>query len=129
MTWQRVGGPCIRPVASQDVCVLSRCPAVTAIVGDIAPSDNVSKAEKHRREVEAMHRIGGILGNDSPIGGPAFCEVCSQSLLSAGCRDAWRLRRAAWLFDAGQELQDLWQEYEQGSTEEAQLLKDIDKVS
>ena len=31
--------------------------------------------------------------------------------------------------DAGQELQDLWQEYEQGATEEAQLLKDIDKVS
>ena len=57
---------------SKDVCGLSRCPAVTAIVGDIAPSDNVSKAEKYRRELDAMHHIGGILGNDSPVGGPAF---------------------------------------------------------
>ncbi|XP_008300651.1 5'-deoxynucleotidase HDDC2 [Stegastes partitus] len=31
------------------------------IVGDIAPADNVSKAEKHRREEEAMQRLSGLL--------------------------------------------------------------------
>ncbi|KAM6964884.1 5'-deoxynucleotidase HDDC2 [Aplochiton taeniatus] len=31
------------------------------IVGDIAPADNVSKAEKHRREEEAMCQLTGLL--------------------------------------------------------------------
>lgn len=31
------------------------------IVGDIAPSDNVSKAEKHHREEEAMRRLSDLL--------------------------------------------------------------------
>ncbi|XP_022070095.1 HD domain-containing protein 2 [Acanthochromis polyacanthus] len=31
------------------------------IVGDIAPSDNISKAEKHRREEEAMKRLSDLL--------------------------------------------------------------------
>ncbi|KAK5880083.1 hypothetical protein CesoFtcFv8_023146 [Champsocephalus esox] len=31
------------------------------IVGDIAPSDNISKAEKHRREEEAMKHISALL--------------------------------------------------------------------
>ncbi|TSP57626.1 HD domain-containing protein 2 [Bagarius yarrelli] len=34
------------------------------IVGDIAPADNISKAEKHRREKEAMIRITGLLDED-----------------------------------------------------------------
>ncbi|XP_066533552.1 HD domain-containing protein 2 isoform X2 [Hoplias malabaricus] len=34
------------------------------IVGDIAPADNVSKEEKHRREKEAMVRITGLLKED-----------------------------------------------------------------
>ncbi|XP_060720953.1 HD domain-containing protein 2 [Tachysurus vachellii] len=34
------------------------------IVGDIAPADNISKAEKHRREKEAMVRITGLLPED-----------------------------------------------------------------
>ncbi|XP_036406433.1 HD domain-containing protein 2 [Megalops cyprinoides] len=31
------------------------------IVGDIAPADNISKAEKHRREEEAMKHLTGML--------------------------------------------------------------------
>ncbi|XP_028996421.1 HD domain-containing protein 2 [Betta splendens] len=31
------------------------------IVGDIAPSDNISKAEKHQREEEAMQHLTGLL--------------------------------------------------------------------
>ncbi|KAI5615053.1 HD domain-containing protein 2 [Silurus asotus] len=34
------------------------------IVGDIAPADNISKAEKHRREKEAMVHITGLLDED-----------------------------------------------------------------
>nr|ADO28284.1 hd domain-containing protein 2 [Ictalurus furcatus] len=34
------------------------------IVGDIAPADNISKAEKHRREKEAMVHITGLLAED-----------------------------------------------------------------
>lgn len=31
------------------------------IVGDIAPADNIPKAEKHRREKEAMEHLTGLL--------------------------------------------------------------------
>ncbi|KAG9283075.1 HD domain-containing protein 2 [Astyanax mexicanus] len=35
-----------------------------SIVGDIAPADKISKAEKHRREKEAMDHITGLLRED-----------------------------------------------------------------
>ncbi|XP_048347356.1 5'-deoxynucleotidase HDDC2 isoform X2 [Sphaerodactylus townsendi] len=34
------------------------------IVGDIAPADNVTKAEKHRREEDAMKRLTQLLSED-----------------------------------------------------------------
>ncbi|XP_005990535.1 HD domain-containing protein 2 [Latimeria chalumnae] len=34
------------------------------IVGDIAPADNISKEEKHRREKEAMAHLTQLLGED-----------------------------------------------------------------
>ncbi|XP_067881431.1 HD domain-containing protein 2 [Heterodontus francisci] len=34
------------------------------IVGDIAPADNISKEEKHRREEEAMKHLTGLLSDD-----------------------------------------------------------------
>uniref|UniRef100_V9LD78 5'-deoxynucleotidase HDDC2 n=1 Tax=Callorhinchus milii TaxID=7868 RepID=V9LD78_CALMI len=34
------------------------------IVGDIAPADNISKEEKHRREKEAMEHLTGLLNED-----------------------------------------------------------------
>lgn len=47
---------------------LSRCMKLAlvhdmaeCIVGDIAPTDNISKAEKHRREEEAMRQLTGLL--------------------------------------------------------------------
>jgi 5'-deoxynucleotidase YfbR-like HD superfamily hydrolase len=36
-----------------------------AIVGDIAPSDNVTKEDKHAREAAAMETIGDLLGKDT----------------------------------------------------------------
>ncbi|XP_039981699.1 HD domain-containing protein 2 [Xiphias gladius] len=51
------------PTVDKDRCIklslvhdMAEC-----IVGDIAPSDNVSKAEKHRREEEAMRHLTGLL--------------------------------------------------------------------
>ncbi|XP_017264664.1 HD domain-containing protein 2 [Kryptolebias marmoratus] len=51
------------PTVDRDRCVrlalvhdMAEC-----IVGDIAPSDNVSKAEKHRREEEAMRHLTSLL--------------------------------------------------------------------
>ncbi|KAK2856368.1 hypothetical protein Q5P01_005103 [Channa striata] len=51
------------PTVDKDRCIklslvhdMAEC-----IVGDIAPSDNISKAEKHRREEEAMRHLAGLL--------------------------------------------------------------------
>ncbi|XP_053300797.1 HD domain-containing protein 2 isoform X1 [Pleuronectes platessa] len=51
------------PTVDKDRCIklalvhdMAEC-----IVGDIAPSDNVSKAEKHRREEEAMRHLSSLL--------------------------------------------------------------------
>uniref|UniRef100_A0A3Q3WX50 5'-deoxynucleotidase HDDC2 n=1 Tax=Mola mola TaxID=94237 RepID=A0A3Q3WX50_MOLML len=51
------------PTVDKDRCVkmalvhdMAEC-----IVGDIAPADNISKAEKHRREEEAMKHLTGLL--------------------------------------------------------------------
>jgi len=40
----------------------------TAIVGDIAPGDGVSKEEKNKLETEAMDEIRNTLGHDTPAG-------------------------------------------------------------
>lgn len=66
-----------------------------AIVGDIAPSDNVTKEVKNQLETEAMHKIRNMLGTDSA---------------------------------AGQEIEALWQEYEDGRSPEALMVKDFDKL-
>ncbi|KAL2349031.1 hypothetical protein Fmac_003031 [Flemingia macrophylla] len=65
-----------------------------AIVGDITPSDGVPKAEKSRREQEALNKM---------------CE-----LLGGGMR--------------AEEIKELWVEYENNSSFEANLVKDFDKV-
>ncbi|KAJ8009006.1 hypothetical protein DPEC_G00084320 [Dallia pectoralis] len=61
------------------------------IVGDIAPSDNVSKEEKHRREEAPMQYLTG--------------------LLQGGLR---------------KEIYDLWEEYENQTSAEAKLVKELD---
>lgn len=66
-----------------------------AEVGDIAPADDVPKAEKHRREEIAMRRI-----RDDILAGHKL----------------------------GHELYDLWLEYDLGETEDAMLIKEIDKL-
>ncbi|KAG6471734.1 hypothetical protein ZIOFF_069180 [Zingiber officinale] len=65
-----------------------------AIVGDITPSDGVPKAEKSRREQEALNEM---------------CKILGGGLMA-------------------DEIQELWQEYENNSSTEASLVKDFDKV-
>lgn len=39
-----------------------------AIVGDIAPSDNITKEVKNQLETEAMHKIRKMLGHNTAAG-------------------------------------------------------------
>ncbi|XP_056620652.1 HD domain-containing protein 2 [Triplophysa dalaica] len=64
-----------------------------SIVGDIAPADNISKEEKHRREKEAMEHISGLLEDG--------------------------LRK---------EVYELWEEYENQTSSEAKLVKELDQL-
>ena len=103
---------------------------VAAIVGDITPVDGVSDEEKHQLEAAAMARIRAMLGSDTAAG-----------QLSMN-RRRLRRRRHAYQYDgccecsafagyglpAGQEVEELWQEYEAASSPEAMLVKDFDKV-
>jgi putative hydrolase of HD superfamily len=65
-----------------------------AIVGDITPSDPISKEEKQRMEKEAFEKM--CFGT---LGGPI-----------------------------GQEIFDLWCEYEDGATAEGKVVKQLDKL-
>lgn len=63
-----------------------------AIVGDIAPAQNISKQDKHKMESDAMHEIKSILKDK-----------------------------------LGNEFFDLWVEYEEGTSAEGKIVKEIDK--
>lgn len=69
-----------------------------SLVGDITPVDNVSKEEKSRRESETMDYI------------------CTNLLgkFNGGLN--------------GQELRQIWQEYEDSETDESHFVHDIDKI-
>ncbi|KIM88176.1 hypothetical protein PILCRDRAFT_814094 [Piloderma croceum F 1598] len=65
-----------------------------AQVGDIAPRENIPKAEKRRLEAEAMQNFAHEMLHDS---------------------------------HAAQRIIGLWQEYEDGETDEARFVKDLDR--
>lgn len=77
-----------------------------AIVGDIAPGDNVPKDEKARREAEAMAEMRRML------------EGCSGGNSESKNSEV----------TVGAEVEALFEEYERGETPEAQLVKDCDKL-
>jgi putative hydrolase of HD superfamily len=68
-----------------------------ALVGDITPYDGVSEEDKYEREKAAFLKITGKLEE---------IEECKS---------------------IGEEIYSLWLEFEQGKTQEAQLVKEIDK--
>lgn len=78
-----------------------------ALAGDIAPSDGISKAEKHRMETEALAAMRSALAPSSS----------SSTAADVGETPA-----------VSREILALWTEYEAGATPEARLLKDMDKV-
>ncbi|KIW06136.1 hypothetical protein, variant [Verruconis gallopava] len=69
-----------------------------ALVGDITPRDGVSKSEKSRREAETMDYL------------------CRRLLgkVNGGMN--------------GEEIRKLWQEYEDGETDESMFVHDVDKI-
>ncbi|KAI9821179.1 MAG: hypothetical protein M1827_003913 [Pycnora praestabilis] len=69
-----------------------------SIVGDITPVDGVAKAEKSRREGDTMDYL---------------CTLLLGNVAGGG---------------AGQEIREIWQEYEDGKTLESQYVHDIDKL-
>ena len=71
-------------------------------VGDITPYCGISDEEKHARELRAMENMTKLLGG---IGGIADSSE-----------------------DMGKEMLGLWKEYEEGTSNEAKLVKDLDKL-
>lgn len=69
-----------------------------SLVGDITPVDGVAKSEKNRREAETMEYI------------------CKDLLGNVGGGLS------------GQEIRDIWQEYEDSETLESKYVHDIDKM-
>mmetsp|Transcript_9935 Transcript_9935/g.18126 ORF Transcript_9935/g.18126 Transcript_9935/m.18126 type:complete len:265 (+) Transcript_9935:86-880(+) len=72
-----------------------------ATVGDITPHCGVTDQDKHAQELKAMMDLTKKL---TGIGGEG--EISGS----------------------GQEILDLWKEYEEGTSEEAKLVKDMDKL-
>lgn len=70
-----------------------------SLVGDITPVDGVPIAEKHRREAVTM-------------------DFLAESLLG----------QSTGFFKQGQEIREIWQEYEASNTLEAVFVHDIDKI-
>lgn len=69
-----------------------------ALVGDITPRDNVLKSEKSRREAETMDYLCGRL----------------LGKVHGGMN--------------GEEIRNVWQEYEDGETDESKFVHDVDKI-
>ena len=69
-----------------------------ALVGDITPRDNVLKPEKSRREAETMDYLTKRL----------------LGKVNGGMN--------------GEEIRKVWQEYEDGETEESKFVHDVDKI-
>ena len=90
-----------------------------AIVGDIAPSDNITKEVKNQLEAEAMVRIKDMLGAETTAGDPVHAPVLFLMQTPV----------VAYNLAAGQEVEALWQEYEDGQSAEAVMVKDFDKAS
>ena len=69
-----------------------------SLVGDITPVDGVSKTEKNRREAETMHYLTHKLLGNVDGG------------------------------EQGAAIKAVWQEYEDGKTEESKFVHDVDKI-
>lgn len=76
-----------------------------ATVGDITPHCSVSDQDKHAMEYQAMQQL---------------TQQTIRTTDGSGTTNGSST--------IGKEIMDLWQEYEQGTTDEAKLVKDLDKL-
>jgi putative hydrolase of HD superfamily len=86
-----------------------------AIVGDIAPCDNISPAEKHALEQKAIHSIAQNLKSVGVSPSTTESSSSSSSSSSSGQSSPSQLR-----------LLDLYNEYEERTSNEAIVVKDLD---
>ncbi|CAM9323411.1 unnamed protein product, partial [Sphacelaria rigidula] len=87
-----------------------------ALAGDIAPFQNVSKEEKRRLEEEGLEKICATIGSD-PIGEVLHAHDNAQRLLAVAASVA-----------TASEIKALWLEYEDCTSAEARMVKDLDKM-
>lgn len=85
-----------------------------ATVGDISPHCGVSNNTKHELELRAITEMTQKLTLGLPS---AVDDVSSSSLSSSSSNNG-----------VGNEILELWKEYEEGATPEAKLVKDMDKL-
>ncbi|KAL2939845.1 HD domain-containing protein 2 [Bienertia sinuspersici] len=81
-----------------------------AIVGDITPSDGISKIEKAAEKRKHLTKCATSLVEDQEVSSVPY------SLASSFC------------YSISKEIYDLWMEYEESSSMEAKIVKDFDKV-
>lgn len=95
-----------------------------AIVGDITPSDGVPKAEKSRMEQEALNKMCEILGG----GMRGIAKIMFIGKFFRASKFGIKFTWAHTFLFAAEEIKELWEEYENNSSLEANLVKDFDKV-
>lgn len=100
-----------------------------AIVGDITPADGIPKAEKSRREQEAIDHMCKLLGGGSigtKLVPPRF--LCLLFLYPKLVTVFHNLVVLFMFQISAKEIGELWLEYEGNSSPEAKIVKDLDKV-
>uniref|UniRef100_A0A8D0GY85 5'-deoxynucleotidase HDDC2 n=1 Tax=Sphenodon punctatus TaxID=8508 RepID=A0A8D0GY85_SPHPU len=89
-----------------------------SIVGDIAPADNISKEEKHRRE-EDIQNIPTITARGHHVA----CYLFSQTSDIEAMKHLTQLLSE----ELRKEIYELWEEYEHQSSAEARFVKELDQ--
>ncbi|CAN0546110.1 unnamed protein product, partial [Ectocarpus sp. 8 AP-2014] len=98
-----------------------------ALAGDIAPFQNVSKEDKRRLEEEGLDKICATIGSD-PVGTRL---LLSKPKATSGANLRWLLMFGVvccFLVPTALEIKKLWYEYEDCTSEEARVVKDLDKL-
>ena len=85
-----------------------------AVVGDITPHCGISDTDKHTQELAAIRSMTQLLHLDRNENG--VVEEGKPNLFHGNARQV------------GDEILSLWKEYEEGTTPEAHLVKDMDKL-
>jgi putative hydrolase of HD superfamily len=98
-----------------------------ATVGDITPHCGISDEDKHTRELIAMTELTNKLGRMMPTT-TTTTPTTEDDGSSSERNHKMTALTSSTLTNIGQELLDLWMEYESGTTEEAKLVKDMDKL-